>query len=330
MSKNFTSLSCRGDEHLSDVCSGYTSCKCQPCSWLKSARNDLGTAGSSREICVLYVTNIAGPVPYTLERSGKKKLETRCRLVYLSDYLSAHQCSQQTFTTACKEQSVKVSTVSGNSLFLRQKPLVGESFFPCRLHWGFFVGLVWDVIWDFFTRWADRFLYSLSSACAVSRGCCSRLSVMCLLTLLPSVGFLTWLQGNGGYMVEELPGETCPEWSSGFTWASFLWTSPKPLYELLGFVLHLRGGINVSCRSSLSLPTPCLQTEWKHSKKPEQRPPRCCVCNARCRDIGSIPRFLDAAAPDTATCVWRQISTAREWGRRSFRHSSLPLLALGP
>lgn len=71
------------------------------------------TVGVSQEICVLYVTNIAGSLPYTLKLSEKKS-ETRCGLVYLSDYLSAHQCSQQTFTTACKEQSVKVSRVSGN------------------------------------------------------------------------------------------------------------------------------------------------------------------------------------------------------------------------
>lgn len=71
MNKTFTSWSYHGDEHLPDVCSGYMRHKCQPCSWLKSARNDLATAGISWEIYVLYVTDITGPLPYTLKLSEK-------------------------------------------------------------------------------------------------------------------------------------------------------------------------------------------------------------------------------------------------------------------
>lgn len=76
---------------------------------------------------MLYVADIAGAMPCTQNLSEKN--------VILFIYQIISQCSWQIFATACKEQSVKVSTVSRNSPFLGQKHLVGEVwvFFPLLL-----------------------------------------------------------------------------------------------------------------------------------------------------------------------------------------------------
>lgn len=81
--------------------------------------------GEGWEICVLSVDDIAGAMPCTQKLSEKN--------IILFIYQIISQCSWQIFATACKEQSVEVSTESGNSPFLRQKHLVGGSFFPLLL-----------------------------------------------------------------------------------------------------------------------------------------------------------------------------------------------------
>lgn len=73
---------------------------------------------------MLSVDDIAGAMPCTQKLSEKN--------IILFIYQIISQCSWQIFATACKK-SVKVSTESGNSPFLRQKHLVGGSFFPLLL-----------------------------------------------------------------------------------------------------------------------------------------------------------------------------------------------------
>lgn len=68
-----------------------------------SVRNELESADTIQEMCVLCVDNVARSVSYALRR---KKLETKHHLaIYLSDYLAVQHHSSLTFTTASKQQS---------------------------------------------------------------------------------------------------------------------------------------------------------------------------------------------------------------------------------
>lgn len=151
MSRTFTSVSYYRDEHLPDVCPGCVRYKCQPCSSLKSARNGLEMAVII-QICALYVADIAGAMPCTQKLSEKS--------VILFIYQIISQCSWQIFATACKEQSVKISTVSGNSPFLKKNIWLDNVFFSPAAHRVFGV-VVWDVLCAFFCQMSRLFTHCL-------------------------------------------------------------------------------------------------------------------------------------------------------------------------
>lgn len=65
-------------------------------------------------------------------------------------YQIISQYSWQIFATACKEQSVKISTSVWKFSLSQAKHLVGQSFFPCCLQ--SFLLVVWDVLCAFFAR----------------------------------------------------------------------------------------------------------------------------------------------------------------------------------
>lgn len=84
-------------------------------------------------------------------------------------------------------------SVSGNSHFHRQKPLLGKGFFPYCSH--SFNGVGWDVIDELFTKGADHSLTAFRLCCQPGLLQCP-LQDVSLMTLLPCVGFLARLQGN--------------------------------------------------------------------------------------------------------------------------------------
>lgn len=229
----FTSLPDHRDEHLPDVCPGCVRCKCQPCSWLKSARNGLEMAGISQEICVLYVADIAGAMPCAENLTEKN--------VILFIYQIISQCSWQIFATACKEQSVKIFTVSENSPFLKQNIWLDKVFFPLLLT----EFLVWlSGMFSVHFLPDEQIVYSTHclQLCVVRQGCCRPFS-MSLLIPLSCTGLLAWLKGNGKYRGKQFPENTCQKeaqdslgfWASPKDWSISLmntgWVGPVQAWE---------------------------------------------------------------------------------------------------
>lgn len=137
-----------------------------------SARNELESADTIQEMCVLCVDNVARSVSYTLRR---KKMKTKHHLaIYLSDYLAVQHYSSLTFTTASKEQSkfllfLAVLSFSGKNLWL-------ENTFILLLIYFFSSGIGWDVLWEFFFRWEESLLYQLPLTQAAIHSFCSLFS----------------------------------------------------------------------------------------------------------------------------------------------------------